>query len=88
MMETTKTLVLRSPIQLGEVVYTEISLREPVAKELEAQNGSNVALISMVAAIPRAVAEKLSARDYMEAVGFLNSFLQPVQVTGETSLLT
>lgn len=87
-MEQKKTLVLRSPIQLGEVVYTEIVLREPIAKELEAQNGSNVALISMVSAIPRGVAEKLCARDYMEAVGFLNSFLQLDQKTGETSLLT
>ena len=84
-MELTKKIVLRTSIQIGEVVYTEIDLREPLAKELEAQNGSNVALISMVAAIPRSVAEKLCARDYMEAVGYLNSFLQPVQVTGETS---
>lgn len=71
-----KTITLRKPVHItDDLVCTELKLREPVARELEQAGPSNVLLISLVAGIPRIVAEQLSARDYIEASGYLNGFL-------------
>lgn len=87
-MADTKIIKLRRPVSLGkegeEIVFDTLNLREPLAREIEESAGSNAALIAIVSAIPRKAAEQLSARDYMEAVTYINSFLIVSPETGES----
>lgn len=87
-MADTKILKLRVPVTIGkdgnEVTYDTLTLREPLAREIEEAGGSNIALIAIISAIPRKAAEQLHGRDYMEAVGHLNSFLTDSLETGES----
>ena len=69
-------------VEHGPLAFTE--LREPLAREIEEAGGSNIALIAIISAIPRKAAEQLHGRDYMEAVGHLNSFLTDSPETGES----
>lgn len=87
--EEEKTLELRKPVKLGEVEYSTLNLREPTAGELSkaTKAGGNVdiaiALISIIAKVPRGAVEKLSQRDFQEAADFLGSFTDGGLVTGE-----
>lgn len=84
-----KTITLRKPVTLGSgdaaVTYAELKLREPTAGELEKSSkadtsiGMTINLISIVAKVPRAVAERLSQRDLGEVGAYLNSFTEPGQ---------
>jgi hypothetical protein len=75
-----KTIVLRKPVTLGGVTYEKLDLREPTAGELAkaTKAGGNVdvaiALISLIAKVPRGAVEGLSQRDLQEASDFLGSF--------------
>jgi len=92
-----KTITLRKPVTLGKtgksdgVVYSALDLREPTGGELEkasksaTQLGVVLNLISLVAKVPRAVAEGLCQRDLQEASDFLGSFSKDDLKTGETS---
>lgn len=83
-MDEEKTIKLRKPITLGSgetpVTYPELELREPTAGELEKASradtnfGVMINLISIIAKIPRAAAEKLSQRDFTEASEYLAGF--------------
>jgi hypothetical protein len=92
-MEEEKIIVLRKPITIGDVTFAELNLREPVAEEMSkavAYGGSNnvavaISLISQVAGVPMAVANKLGQRDFAEANGFLSVFGAPGPEIGETS---
>ena len=87
--EDEKTLELRKPVKLGEVEYCTLNLREPTAGELSkaSKAGGNVdiaiALISLIAKVPRGAVEKLSQRDFQEAADFLGSFTAGGLATGE-----
>lgn len=87
--EEEKTMVLRKPVKLGDVEYSSLDLREPTAGELSkaSKAGGNVdiaiALISLIAKVPRGAVEKLSQRDFQEAADFLGSFTEAGLVTGE-----
>ncbi|OEZ73172.1 hypothetical protein JAB5_01430 [Janthinobacterium sp. HH103] len=87
--EEEKTLELRKPVKLGEVEYSTLNLREPTAGELSkaSKAGGNVdiaiALISLIAKVPRGAVEKLSQRDFQEAADFLGSFTGGGLATGE-----
>lgn len=87
--EEEKTLELRKPVKLGEVEYSSLHLREPTAGELSkaSKAGGNVdiaiALISLIAKVPRGAVEKLSQRDFQEAADFLGSFTGGGLATGE-----
>lgn len=92
-MDIEKTIPLRNPVTLGDVVYDKLELREPVAGEIEKASstatssiGSVINLISIVGKVPRRVAEGLCQRDFQEAGDFLDSFSKAVPTTGETSL--
>ena len=86
-----KVIVLRKPIELGGVTYAELVLREPTAGELSKATkegaGNNVdlaiALIAIIAKLPRGVINQLSQRDFTEANDFLGSFTLPGLETGE-----
>lgn len=75
-----KMMELRKPVALGHVEYATLDLREPTAGELSkaSKAGSDVdvaiALISIVAKVPRGAIEKLCQRDFQEAADFLGSF--------------
>lgn len=84
MFEEEITITLSKPITIGKgenaITYEEIKLREPVAGEIEKASradtsvGSAITLISLVAAVPRGVAEKLCKRDLVAANKFLEGF--------------
>lgn len=89
------TLTLRKPITLGEgdgaLTYTELTLREPLAEELErAYNNvssnmtASINLISIIAGVPRAVAAKLPQREFRRANEFLGNFSEDGPLTGES----
>jgi hypothetical protein len=90
-----KTLALRKPVRLGKgdkaIEYDHLDLREPNAGELEkaskatTQVGVVLNLISLVAKVPRGVAEGLCQRDLKEASDFLGSFNEDALETGGTS---
>lgn len=78
-----KTIPLRKPVALGDVVYEKLELREPTAGELEKASGGPTAttnvgviinLISLVAKVPRKVAEDLCQRDFRDASDFFGNF--------------
>lgn len=82
-----KTITLRKPVTLGSgdaaITYAELKLREPTAGELEKASkadtgiGVMINLISTVAKVPRAVAERLSQRDFREVNQYLEGFSKP-----------
>jgi Phage tail assembly chaperone proteins, E, or 41 or 14 len=82
-------ITLRKPVKLGDVEYTELKLREPTAGEIEkASNvanpmGSNILLVSLVAAMPKPAVEKIGARDLKTASDYLQGFLAGGQAIGE-----
>lgn len=92
-----KTITLRKPVTLGKtaksdgVVYSTLDLREPTGGELEKASksateiGVVLNLISLVAKVPRAVAEGLCQRDLKEVSDFLGSFSKDDPETGATS---
>lgn len=75
-------ITLRKPVKLGEQTYDKLDLREPTAGELEKASGGSatsnlgvvINLISIVAKVPRRVAEGLSQRDLQEASSFFAKF--------------
>jgi hypothetical protein len=86
-----KTIVLRKPVTFAKVDYTKLDLREPTAGELsKATKAGNdvdtaIALISMIAKVPRGAVELICQRDFQEASDFLGSFTVTGPETGETS---
>lgn len=90
-MELEKTITLRKPIKLGDISYEALDLSEPTAGELEKAStattnmGVVINLISLVAKVPRKVAESLCQRDLKEAGDFLDAFSKDDPSTGETS---
>lgn len=84
MFEDEKTITLIKPVVIGKgdaaVTYEELKLREPSAGELEkaaradTSIGVVINMISLVAGIPRAAAEKLCRRDLAAASSFLEGF--------------
>ncbi|TDB43324.1 phage tail assembly protein [Photorhabdus luminescens] len=87
MLETTKTIVLNTPIESndGKVRYEQIDLKEPVLIQVEqfyeAQNKSNHSiaamrlLISLVSSIPESVLKKMAISDFHKCQEFLLGFL-------------
>lgn len=88
-----KTVTLRKPVSIGKngSPYTTLDLREPTAGELEKASkastdiGVVLNLISLVAKVPRGVAEGLCQRDLKEVSDFLGSFNEAAPATGEMS---
>lgn len=87
----TFAMTLRHPVSVGSVQYTTVELREPRAGEMaKANNAGNgievaIALISLVAKIPRTAVEQFCARDLEEASAYLSGFTVGGQETGSTS---
>ncbi|MGI4849556.1 MAG: phage tail assembly protein [Janthinobacterium lividum] len=90
-MENEKTITLRKPIELGGMTYAEITLREPVAKELSVATkvGNEVdmtmSLIAQIAKMPMKAVEQLCQRDLAEASECLAGFSADGPPIGEMS---
>lgn len=89
-----KTITLRKPIKLQDRTVTEITLREPTAGEIEqvekraARDGaqaSNILLIQVCADITDGEARRLGARDFHEALMFVQGFFPAAPETGDKS---
>lgn len=88
-------LKLREAIVLGAgdkaLTYAEFELREPLAGELEKAAradtglGQVITLISLIAKVPRTVAERIPQTELKEANDFLESFGRISLTTGETA---
>jgi len=92
-LQDTKTITLRKPITVGEQTVTEITFREPTAEEIgraqdKATNNTfaTINLVAIVGGVSRAVAGKLSQRDFMEAANYLALFTEDSPQTGEALL--
>ncbi len=89
-MEEEKTITLRKPVKIGDIIYDHLDLREPTAKELaDATKAGNdievaIALISRIAKVPRTVGEQLCQRDLKEASSFFDRFNMEPPPTPET----
>lgn len=88
-------LTLRKPVVLGKgdgaLTYDKLILREPTAGELEKATtttasdiGMSITLISLVAGVPRGVAEKIGQRDLKEANEYLAGFTEDGPEPGPT----
>jgi len=85
-------LKLRDPIVLGAgekaLAFAEFALREPTAGELEkaarsdTSVGTIITLISLIAAVPRSVCEKIPQTELKEADSFFASFDRASQPIG------
>jgi hypothetical protein len=90
--EEEKTIALRKPIGLGGITYDKFDLREPTAGELSRASKAGgsldvaIALISIIAKVPKSVVEKITQRDLEEAAGYLGGFTLDGPATGATSL--
>lgn len=83
------TLKLLVPVQLGEVDYTELTLREPTAGELESAVSANnmttaIKIIAIVSVVPVAVIRLLAQRDFMAANEYIGRFTGGGQGTTQT----
>lgn len=94
LIEEEKTIELRKPVKLGHIEYAALDLREPTAGELSKATKAGgdvdvaIALISLVAKVPRGAIEKLCQRDFQEAADFLGSFTVTGPKTGATLSLS
>jgi len=74
------TVPLRTPVQLGELTYTELKLREPTAAEWKQWDkltgiAADTKAISVVAGVPEQVVDKIGSRALMKASRFILLFL-------------
>ena len=88
-MQDEKIIILRKPVSLGGVAYGQLELREPTAGELDKASratsnvGAAIALISLIAKVPKGAIEGLCQRDLKECSDFLASFETDGETTGE-----
>ncbi|WP_445494052.1 phage tail assembly protein [Photorhabdus sp. SF281] len=87
MLETTKTIVLNTPIESndGKVRYEQIDLKEPVLiqveqfYEVQSKSASSLPsmrlLISLVSGVPESVLKKMAISDFSQCQEFLLGFL-------------
>lgn len=90
-MEDQITLSLIKPVKLGDNEYSTLELREPTAGEMSRADkagsaiDSTIALIYIIAKVPKPVVDRLCQRDFEAAASFLGGFTLPGPQTGETS---
>jgi len=96
--ELEKTIVLRKPVRLGkdkdqQLVYSELTMREPTADEIDRFLGRNdpgkpmsamYFLISAVSGVPEPAVRKIGMLDIKEAMKFLIPFVSLDDIFPET----
>lgn len=73
------TVTLRKPVTHGDATYTELTLREPIAGELQSvatknQEDAQIFLIATISGVPEAAVAKIGTRDLKKAQDFLLTF--------------
>lgn len=73
-------IVLKKPIELGELTYTTLTLREPTAAEWELWShlsgvAADIAAVAVVSGVPEPVVRKLPVRQLLEGSRYLGRFL-------------
>lgn len=81
---------LTTPVEIGGTVYEQLTLREPLGRQLKQAWNSNqmamtIKLISIVAKVPEAVPDSMTQTDLMAAGEILGNFTEPSPETGENS---
>lgn len=85
----TLVLTLRKPVSFAGKDYASVTLREPIAGELETASravsgvGALMSLITSTAQVPAGVAKAMCSRDLAEADAFFNGFTVPPQDVGD-----
>jgi hypothetical protein len=78
--DDTLQLALTKPVKLGDVEYTEITLTEPTAGQIETalrepqQTTANIVLIAAIAKVPPGAVRNMCLRDFNKCVQFLEGF--------------
>ena len=75
----TLTIPLKKPVQLGDLTYHELKLREPTAGEMCEVQGKtgwefNVAIIAAVSGVPDVAVRKIGVDDARKATKYLDGF--------------
>lgn len=89
-MTETVTFTLTTPVQFGQKLITELTIREPTAKDLSAFPAQSVTWGDVMKVLARcsgqydAVIDQLSIPDMMGAMAVLNRFLPGGPAIGET----
>jgi hypothetical protein len=84
-----KTITLRKPIELGDLTFHELELREPTNAERRkaAQAGGSFSIaitqIALLGNWPKAAVKCLCSRDFMEAVKYFGGFSRRRPTTGK-----
>lgn len=89
-----QTFTLASPVSLGDVQYTEITLRAPTVGELKkaravdpaAQEGYIASLISQIGKVPMGAVDKITAGDFGVLSGFLSASMSPTSASSKNEL--
>jgi len=74
------TVLLRKPVTLGSMTYSELKLREPTAAEwqqwdkLEGIDG-DIKAVSVVSGVPEPAIRLIGARDLIQASRYIGAFL-------------
>ena len=71
---------LREPIDLGNLAYTELKLREPTAAQVAmwdklSGTEADIMAVAVVSGVPKSVVEKLKIRDLTVASRYIARFL-------------
>lgn len=72
-------ITLRRPVQLGDITYRELKLREPTAAEWAQWGGmtgpeADIKAVAIVSGLPEAVIRKIGVRDVTRAAGYIAGF--------------
>jgi hypothetical protein len=76
----TLTLPLREALSLGSEVYSEITLREPTAGQLEEiaavpAHKAGIKAVSLCGGVPETIVRQMKSRDFKKAENFVLSFM-------------
>ena len=85
------TLKLKKKVVLGSEEFTELRVREPIAKDLRrlpanAGTGDILDLAARLCNQPSAVIDLLGMADTQKLLKLVGDFIEPGQETGETGL--
>jgi hypothetical protein len=91
--EDTKTIILKAPVELGSESYDRLELKEPTAAQMvkaqkeTARNGNlagDILLIAEISGVPKPAVDKIGISAIVEAQQYLAGFMNPPTL-GSTS---
>lgn len=88
-MDDTLHFTLTKPVKIGDADYSEITLEEPTAGQLEAAlkepsvTTANIVLVAAISKMPPAAVRKMCLRDFNKCVQFLEGFTKAEEAEAE-----